>query len=78
MSNQSNPNVPNLEHFKAFKSALVQELEQLRRDSGATQETIAALAGITRKRVMHLTNFEDILKVADVLGVDVEFHYICA
>jgi hypothetical protein len=78
MSEQLKLNVPNLEHFEAFKRLLVQDLEQLRKDSGATQETIAVLAGITRKRVMHLSHFDDILKVAHVLGVDVEFKYICA
>jgi predicted XRE-type DNA-binding protein len=78
MSEQLKLNVPNLEHFEAFKQELVQELEQLRHESGASQETIATLAGITRKRVMHLSHFDDILKVAHVLGVDVEFKYICA
>jgi predicted XRE-type DNA-binding protein len=75
MSEQLKLNVPNIEHFEAFKRLLVRELEQLRKDSGASQETIAVLAGITRKRVMHLSSFEDILKVADVLGVDVEFKH---
>lgn len=69
------PKVPNLEHFEAFKQTLVQELEQLRKQSGATQKTVATVAGITRKRVMRQSDFEDIQKVANALGVETKFDF---
>lgn len=71
-------NVPNIEHYNNLFKAIVTKLVQARSDSHSTQDDVANMLGVTRKRIVYLENFKSLdfellLIYADKFSISVRY-----